>query len=183
MRGRAHWDAILEKPYTCKDLGIPVVGAVSDAQESLLQAIAALWPDVPHQLCQFHYLREATRPMFDVDRKLRKQIRKALQQDVRAVRRQIQTHTSKRDGQAVDDQRTAAQLQILDDYALAAQTARNVDALQPVQYASPVVSEALDAIATSLEGREQGAPRPALCAPNARGCLRFLHGASSGATS
>jgi hypothetical protein len=145
-----------------RDLGIPVVGAVSDAQESLLQAIAALWPDIPHQVCQFHYLREATRPMFDVDRKLRKPIRKALQQDVRAVRRQIQTHTSKLDGQAVDDQRTAAQLQILDDYALAAQTALNVDALQPLQYASPVVSEALDAIATSLEGLEQGAPRPAL---------------------
>jgi len=37
-----------------RDLGVPVVGAVSDAQESLLQAIAALWPDIPHQVCQFH---------------------------------------------------------------------------------------------------------------------------------
>jgi hypothetical protein len=141
-----------------RDLGVPVVGAVSDGQVSLLEAIAALWPDIPHQLCQFHYLREATRPMFDVDRTLRKQIRKALQQDVRAVRRQIETHTSKLDGQNAHDQRTAAQLQILDDYALAAQTALNVDALQPLQYASPVVSEALDAIATSLEGLEKGAP-------------------------
>ena len=141
-----------------RDLGVPVVGAVSEGHVSLLEAIAALWPDIPHQLCQFHYLREATRPMFDVDRTLRKQIRKALQQDVRAVRRQIETHTSKLDGQNAHDQRTAAQLQILDDYALAAQTALNVDALQPLQYASPVVSEALDAIATSLEGLEKGAP-------------------------
>jgi Transposase, Mutator family len=140
-----------------RDLGVPVVGAVSDGQVALLEAITALWPDIPHQLCQFHYLREATRPMFDVDRKVRKQIRKALQQDVRAVRRQIETHTRKLDGQNADDQRTAAQLQILDDYALAAQTALNVDALQPLQYASPVVDEALDAIATSLEGLEKGA--------------------------
>jgi hypothetical protein len=139
-----------------RDLGVPVVGAVSDAQDSLLQAIAALWPDIPHQVCQFHYLREATRPMFDVDRKVRKQIRKALQQDVRSVRRQIDTQTAKLDPQDADDQRTAAQLQILNDYALAAQTALNVDALQPLQYASPVVDAALDAIATSLEGLQKG---------------------------
>jgi len=36
------------------DLDIPVIGAVSDAQESLLQGIAALWPDIPHQVCPFH---------------------------------------------------------------------------------------------------------------------------------
>ncbi|MFV9507611.1 MAG: transposase [Oscillochloridaceae bacterium umkhey_bin13] len=140
-----------------RDLGIPVIGAVSDAQDSLLQAIAALWPDIPHQVCQFHYLREATRPMFDVDRKVRKQIRKAIQQDVRAVRHQIDTQTAKLDPQNADDQRTAAQLQILDDYALAAQTALNVDALQPLQYASPVVNTALAAITTSLEGLKKGA--------------------------
>lgn len=138
------------------ELGVPVVGAVSDAQDSLLQAIGALWPDIPHQVCQFHYLREATRPMFDVDRKVRKQIRKALQQDVRSVRRQIDTQTLKLDPQNANDQRTAAQLQIRNDYALAAQTALNVDALQPLQYASPVVDAALDAIATSLEGLQKG---------------------------
>lgn len=165
-----------------RDLGVPVVGAVSDGQESLLQAIAALWPEIPHQLCQFHYLREATRPMFDVDRKVRKQIRKALQQDVRAVRRQIETHTSTLDRQEVDDQQTAAQLQILDDYALAAQTARNVDALQPLQYASPVVEDALDAIATSLKGLKKGALPPVSCVPGTSVSLRCSSGASSGVT-
>src|SRR5262245_45636321 len=37
-------------------LDLPVLGAVSDAQESLCQAIASLWPTIPHQICQFHYL-------------------------------------------------------------------------------------------------------------------------------
>lgn len=121
------------------ELDVPVVGAVSDAQESLLQAIAALWPDIPHQVCQFHYLREASRPMYDVDRKVRKQIRKAIQQDVRTVRRQLEAHTTKLPRTDADDQRTVAQCQILDDYALAAQTVLNLDALQPFQYASPAV--------------------------------------------
>lgn len=135
-----------------RDLNLPVVGAVSDAQESLLHAIAALWPDISHQVCQFHYLREASRPMFELDRGLRKQLRKAIQQDVRTVRRQLDSHSAQLDPSDADDQRTAAQLQMLGDYALAAQTALNVDALQPLQYASPAVDDALGAIASSLAG-------------------------------
>jgi len=138
-------------------LGIPVVGAVSDAQESLLQGIAALWPDIPHQVCQFHYLREASRPMFDVDRKVRKRMRKALQQDVRTVRRQLEVYPAKLDLTDADNQRSVTQVAILDDYALAAQTALNLDALQPFQYASPAVDDALEAIATSLRGLQKGA--------------------------
>jgi len=75
--------------------------------------------------------------MFDVDRKVRKQIRKELQQDIRMVRRQLGAHTTTLDPTDTDDQRTATQIAILDDYALAAQTALNLDALQPFQYASP----------------------------------------------
>jgi hypothetical protein len=140
------------------DLGLPVIGAISDAQESLLQGIDALWPDIPHQVCQFHYLREASRPMYDVDRKVRKQMRKAIQQDVRSVRQQLEHHRAKLDPDTADDQRTAALMQLLDDYALAAQTALNVDALQPFAYASPVVDDALTEIAASLERLEKGGP-------------------------
>lgn len=165
-----------------RELGVPVVGAVSDAQVSLLQAVAALWPDIPHQVCQFHYLREASRPMFDVDRKVRKQLRKALQQDVRSVRRELAAHAVKLNPNAADDQRTAAQIQILDDYALAAQTALNVDALQPFQYASPAVDAALAAIATSLDGLQKGAPRPPSSWRNARACATSSPGGSSGGT-
>jgi hypothetical protein len=43
-------------------LRVPIVGAVSDGQRSVRKAIAAALPGVPHQLCHFHYLREAARP-------------------------------------------------------------------------------------------------------------------------
>ncbi len=49
-------------------LGVPVLGAISDAQESIQLAIAELWPAIPHQLCQFHVLREASRPIYEQDR-------------------------------------------------------------------------------------------------------------------
>ncbi len=43
-------------------------GVVSDGQHSIRNAVAAALPGVPHQLCQFHYLREAARPVYEADR-------------------------------------------------------------------------------------------------------------------
>lgn len=39
------------------ELGVRVLGTISDAQESELLALQELWPEVPHQVCQFHALR------------------------------------------------------------------------------------------------------------------------------
>src|SRR6516225_341747 len=46
-------------------LPVPVAAVVSDGQESIRLAVAAVFPGVPHQLCQFHYLREAARPLYE----------------------------------------------------------------------------------------------------------------------
>ena len=43
-------------------LDLPVLGTITDAQESELQAVEQLWPEVPHQVCQFHALRDASQP-------------------------------------------------------------------------------------------------------------------------
>jgi len=40
-------------------LGVKVLGTITDAQESELLAVKQLWPNVPHQGCQFHALRDA----------------------------------------------------------------------------------------------------------------------------
>jgi hypothetical protein len=50
--------------------GVPVLGVVSDAQESVRLAVAAVFPGVPHQLCQYHALREAAEPLWEADRHL-----------------------------------------------------------------------------------------------------------------
>jgi len=136
-------------------LGLPVLGAVSDAQESLCQAIAALWPTIPHQLCQFHYLREASQPVYEVDRGLRKEIRKAIQQPVRAVREQLERQVT---ASVATDPTEAEQLTVLGEYALAIQTALNLEGQQPFKYASLAVDDALRDVATSLEQLEKGGP-------------------------
>ncbi len=63
-------------------LRVPVAGVVSDGQRSLVQAIAEAFPGVPHQRCQFHYLREAARPIYEADR----HAKVALKAQVRGVR-------------------------------------------------------------------------------------------------
>ena len=59
-------------------LGVPVLGTITDAQESELQAVEQLWPKVPHQVCQFHALRDASQPAFDADKKTKTAMRKQL---------------------------------------------------------------------------------------------------------
>src|SRR5437660_3853957 len=49
-------------------LGVKVLGTNTAAQESELKAVEELWPEVPHQVCQFHALRDAAQPAFDADR-------------------------------------------------------------------------------------------------------------------
>jgi hypothetical protein len=50
--------------------GLPVLGVVSDAQECIRVAVAHVFPGVPHQLCQYHALREAAEPLWEADRHL-----------------------------------------------------------------------------------------------------------------
>lgn len=130
-------------------LGLPVLGAISDAQESLQQAIADLWPSIPHQLCQFHVLREASRPIYDQDRKLKVQMRKPLQERVREVRKQLDRQRQTATGPE------AEQLAVLADYALGIQTAINLEGKQPFVYAGIAAYDALTALQGSLEQVEK----------------------------
>ena len=109
-----------------------------------------------HQVCQFHYLREASRPMYELDRALRTHIRKAIQQPVRDVRNQIATALSKIEADEPGQAQKSAQLEVLSDYALAVQTSLNLEGQQPFRYASLAVDDALSDIAASLEGLEKG---------------------------
>jgi hypothetical protein len=63
-------------------LPVPIGGVISDGQASIRNAVRTALPDVPHQLCQFHYLREAAKPVFEADRHAKVLLKK----EVRGVR-------------------------------------------------------------------------------------------------
>ena len=94
-----------------------MLGTISDAQKEEVIALSELWPDVPHQTCQFHALREASRPGFEEDGKYLAQMRETMQSKIRSVRKQMNKqmeHVSPAE---------AEQLKILNDYALGMQAA------------------------------------------------------------
>jgi hypothetical protein len=130
-------------------LGVRVLGTITDAQASELQAVEHLWPDVPHQVCQFHVLREASRPGFNADRKIKTAMRQHLQPKVREVRKPLQEQLPKA------PPAEAAQLSVVDDYALGVVTALNFDGPLPFQYPARAAADALNDVAASLQQLEQ----------------------------
>ena len=130
-------------------LGVRVLGTITDAQESELLAVEQLWPNVPHQVCQFHALRDASKPAFVADRKVKTAMRKLLQPKVRSVHKQLKRDIPK--GSPAE----AEQLAVLDDYTTGLLTALHRDGLAPFDFAAVQAAEDLDEIAASLERLEK----------------------------
>jgi hypothetical protein len=125
-----------------------------------LQAVAATWPGVPHQICPFHalreagrvlYEREAGRVLYERDRAIKVHLRTALQPRIRTVRRQLDRRAAADapgpDGPDADE---AAYARILAEYAAGVQALINRDGLQPFRFGAVAMDDALGAVEQSL---------------------------------
>jgi Transposase, Mutator family len=72
-----------------ESVGVPITGVISDGQHSIRRAVQRALPDVPHQLCQFHFLRAAALPVFEADRHVKKELKKRLR-GVRPIERAVE---------------------------------------------------------------------------------------------
>jgi hypothetical protein len=72
-----------------QSVNVPIRGVISDGQHSIRKAVQAVLPDVPHQLCHFHYLREAAKPVYEADRHAKKELKKHLR-GVRPIERAVE---------------------------------------------------------------------------------------------
>lgn len=70
-------------------LPVPIAAVVSDGQRSIRNAVKTALPGVPHQLCHFHFLREAARPVFEADRNAKKELKKRVR-GIRPIERLIE---------------------------------------------------------------------------------------------
>lgn len=128
-------------------LPVPVIGLVSDGQQSLRKAIAKAFPDAPHGLCHFHYLREAARPIYAADRHAKKELKK----QVRGVR-QLERKAAKRND---------AMGRIIHDYCQAVRGAITDDGRPPLMASGLRLYHRLTAIARSLARvRKKGGFQP-----------------------
>ena len=116
---------------------IPILGVVSDGQHSIRRAVARALPEIPHQLCQFHYLREAARPIFEADRHAKKELKKRVR-GVRPIERELEGHTG-------------AEAEAVRGYCLAIRSALTDDGRPPLAASGLKLKERLESIAASLE--------------------------------
>lgn len=122
-------------------LPVPVAGVVSDGQHSIRRAVAEALPGVPHQLCQFHYLREAARPLFEADRHAKKELKKTVR-GVRPIERRTEGRV---DGAAP----------VVAGYCAAVRSALTDDGRPPLAAPGLRLKARLEAIAHSLDRVEQ----------------------------
>jgi hypothetical protein len=76
-------------------------------------AVKQALPGVPHQLCQFHYLREAALPVLDADRHAKKELKKQVR-GVRPIERAVEGRDDP-EAEAARGYRAAVRSAITDD--------------------------------------------------------------------
>jgi len=46
-----------------RDMGVPIVGVVTDKEKGLVPAVKEVFPDVPYQFCHTHFLKNCAKPL------------------------------------------------------------------------------------------------------------------------
>jgi hypothetical protein len=117
-------------------VGVPVTGVVSDGQRSIRSAVAQALPGVPHQLCHFHYLREAAHPIFEADRHAKKELKKRIR-GIRPIERAVEG-------------RQDAEADLVRGYCAAVRSALTDDGRAPLDAGGLKLKARLEAVADSL---------------------------------
>jgi hypothetical protein len=94
-------------------LKVPIVGVVSDGQTSIRKAVAEAPKGVPHQLCHFHYLREAAPPVYEADRHAKVQLKKKVR-GIGPIERELEGRDDP-EARAVRGYRAAVRSALTDD--------------------------------------------------------------------
>lgn len=117
---------------------VVVSAVVSDGQRSIRLAVATVFPKQAHQLCHFHYLREAAKPIYEADRHAKKELKK----QVRGIRPIEQSLLGN------DDEESEA----VRDYCLAVRSAITDDGHPPLTASGLKLHDRLGQIAASING-------------------------------
>ena len=118
-------------------LPVPVAGVISDGQRAIRKAVQSALPGVPHQLCQFHYLREAAKEVYEADRHAKKELKKRVR-GVRPIERALEG-------------REDPEAEAVRGYCLAVRSAITDDGRPPLAASGLKLHERLSSIHDSVE--------------------------------
>ncbi len=124
-----------------KQLEVAVKGVISDGQETIGSAVAFVFPKAPHQLCQFHYLKDAVDALYEADR-----------QDIP----QLKTHVrGVRPLERALEERSDPEAEAIRGYCLAVRSSLTDDGRPPLQASGLKLQERLTQISDSIARVEQ----------------------------
>jgi hypothetical protein len=128
-------------------LEVPIVGVVSDGQDSIRKAVKKALDGVPHHLCHFHYLREAAKPVYEADRHAKVQLKKKVR-GIRPIERQVEA-------------RQDAEAEAIRGYCAAVRSALTDDGGPPRVASGLKLADRLTKVADSLDrvGAKRGSRR------------------------
>jgi hypothetical protein len=122
-------------------LKVPVTGVISDGEETIGSAVAFVFPEVPHQLCQFHYLKDAIEPLSDADRHAKTELKKHVR-GVRPLERAL-------------EERSDPEAEAIRGYCLAVRSALTDDGRAPLDASGLKLQDRLTQISASIARVEQ----------------------------
>ncbi len=132
---------LIEVKQQLKELEVPVKGVISDGEETIGSAVAFVFPEVPHQLCQFHYLRDATKPLYDADRQAKTELKKQVR-GVRPLERAL-------------EERSDPETEAIRGYCLAVRSSLTDDGRAPLEASGLQLQDRLTHISDSIARVEQ----------------------------
>jgi hypothetical protein len=94
-------------------LKVPIKGIISDGEETIRSAVAFVFAGIPHQLCQFHYLKDAIKPFYEADRHAKTLLKKQLR-GVRPIERALEEHPTP-ENEAIRNYCLAVRASLTDD--------------------------------------------------------------------
>jgi hypothetical protein len=128
-------------------LPVPITAVVSDGQETIRKAVARTLSGIPHQLCHFHYLREAAKPIAEADRHAKKELKKRVR-GVRPIERGAEAERN-------------LEAEIVRGYCAAVRAALTDDGLPPLSASGLKLHQRLTLIVASLDrGFDQAGDLP-----------------------
>jgi hypothetical protein len=144
----ARQDDLADLLHEVKDaLPVPIHGVISDGQRTIRLAVQDVLPDVPHQLCHYHYLKEVTKPITEADQHAKTALKKHVR-GVRDIERSVATREDPEAG-------------VIRGYCLAVRRALTDAGKPPLQLPGLMLYERLAAIQGSLERvQEKKGSRP-----------------------
>ena len=141
-----------------KALNLPWLATVSDKQPALINALNATWSEVPRQYCQAHYLGNATTPIYDASRRMRKEMSKVIRADAGVTIRRNQSEKMIENKKLVVTGLVVNPPEGLEEVKVAAQT-RQVEPSQAKETSFKTVDDVLTAFAGTdtvvLAGKRQ----------------------------